>query len=63
LAIGLTHGLDAGLFGYLVAGFFVTVFYYPFFWISYALTVALHHVVASRAAAGAQPAPALVMRR
>jgi putative inorganic carbon (HCO3(-)) transporter len=62
-AVGIAHGLDAGLFGYLVAGFFVTVFYYPFFWISYALTVALHHVVASRALAGAQPAPALIMRR
>ena len=62
LEVGISHGLDAGLFGYLVAGFFVTVFYYPFFWISYALTVALHNVVVTRAVAGARPAAAIVMR-
>ncbi|HEY0304824.1 MAG TPA: O-antigen ligase family protein, partial [Longimicrobiales bacterium] len=63
LAIGLSHGLDAGLMGYLAAGFFVTVFYYPFFWISYALTVALHHVVATRAVSQYMPAGAPAMRR
>lgn len=48
-AIAMSHGLDAGMFGYLVAGFFVTVFYYPFFWINYAFTVALHHVIVTHA--------------
>jgi len=40
------HGLDAGLIGYLVAGFFVTVLYYPFFWVQLAMTVALYNVTA-----------------
>jgi O-antigen ligase len=61
-AIGISHGLDAGLFGYLAAGFFVTVFYYPFFWISYALTVALHHVITNQAAAFQAPAPVILQR-
>jgi O-antigen ligase len=38
----MAYGLDAGLVGYLVAGFFVTVLYYPFFWVQMAMTVALH---------------------
>lgn len=40
----MAHGLDAGLLGYLVAGFFVTVLYYPFFWVQMAITVALFSV-------------------
>ena len=40
----LAHGLDAGLVGYLVAGFFVTVLYYPFFWVQMAMTVALNSI-------------------
>jgi putative inorganic carbon (HCO3(-)) transporter len=39
---GMTNGLDGALVGYLVSGFFVTVLYYPFFWINLAMTVALH---------------------
>lgn len=42
----MAHGLDAALIGYLVGGFFVTVLYYPFFWINLAMTVALHNVAA-----------------
>lgn len=38
----ISHGLEAGLVGYMVSGFFVTVLYYPFLWINLALTVALH---------------------
>jgi O-antigen ligase len=34
-------GLDAALIGLLVAGFFVTVLYYPYFWVLLALTAAL----------------------
>lgn len=37
----MAYGLDAAMVGYLVSGFFVTVLYYPFFWINFALTVAL----------------------
>lgn len=40
----LAHGLDAGLVGYLAAGFFVTVVYYPFFWVQMAMTVALNSI-------------------
>jgi len=40
----MAYGLDAGLIGYLVAGFFVTVLYYPFFWVQLAMTVALYSV-------------------
>lgn len=41
----ITYGLDAGLIGYLVAGFFVTVLYYPFFWVQLSMTVALSSIV------------------
>jgi O-antigen ligase len=45
---GMAHGLDAAMIGYLAAGMFVTVFYYPFFWINLAMTVALHNVVVNQ---------------
>ena len=38
------HGLDAALVGFLVSAFFVTVLYYPYFWINTALVVALNNV-------------------
>jgi len=41
----LAYGIDAGLVGYLVAGFFVTVFFYPFFWVQMGFAVMLHNVV------------------
>ena len=40
----MAHGLDGALVGYLVSGFFVTVLYYPYFWINLAMTVALNKV-------------------
>jgi putative inorganic carbon (HCO3(-)) transporter len=40
----LSYGLDAGLIGFLVAGAFVTVTYYPFFWIQIAMIVMLNNV-------------------
>jgi putative inorganic carbon (HCO3(-)) transporter len=52
----MAHGLDAALIGYLVSGFFVTVLYYPYFWINYAMTAALYKVV-TRAARGAGRRP------
>ena len=41
----VAFGLDAGLIGYMVAGFFVTVFYYPFFWVQIAMIAALYNIV------------------
>lgn len=38
----MAYGLDAALVGYLVSGFFVTVLYYPYFWVNLSMTVALH---------------------
>lgn len=40
----LTYGLSMGMVGYLVAGTFVTVFYYPYFWIQIAIIVVLHKI-------------------
>jgi len=51
----MSRGLDLSLIGYLVAGFFVTVLYYPFFWINLAMTVGLHEAAKARLAAA--PAP------
>ena len=49
LYYNLTYGFSMGLVGYLVAGTFVTVFYYPFFWVQIALIVALHNVTRIKA--------------
>lgn len=46
----MSAGLDAAMWGYLVAGQFVTVFYYPFFWINLAMTAALHNAAVRLAA-------------
>ncbi|WP_136514438.1 O-antigen ligase family protein [Geomonas edaphica] len=48
--IFMSHGLDAALVGFLVGGFFVTVLYYPYFWINTSLTVALNHIAEKEAA-------------
>jgi len=45
---GMAHGLDGALIGYLVSGFFVTVLYYPYFWINLAMTVALHRAATNQ---------------
>lgn len=47
LLFNLTYALDAGLIGYLVAGSFVTVLYYPFFWVQISMIVALHNVASN----------------
>jgi putative inorganic carbon (hco3(-)) transporter len=39
----MAHGLDGALIGFLASGFFVTVLYYPFFWINFGMTVALNN--------------------
>ncbi len=38
----MAYGLDGAMVGYLASGFFITVFYYPYFWINLAMTIALH---------------------
>lgn len=40
----LSFGLDAGLIGYLIAGNFVTVLFYPFFWVQIAMIVMLNNI-------------------
>lgn len=40
----LSYGFDAALVGFLVSGSFVTVLYYPYFWIHCALTSCLYNV-------------------
>ena len=54
-------GLDASLVGFLVAGFFVTVLYYPFFWMNYAFTAAVYLITerSARRARAAAAAPRL----
>lgn len=42
-AFFMAHGLDGAMVGFVVTGFFVTVLYYPFFWINLAMTVALNN--------------------
>ena len=58
----LAHGLDGGLIGYLAAGMFVSVFWYPLFWVNLAMAVALHEVArrasATVPAAGSRIRPA-----
>jgi putative inorganic carbon (hco3(-)) transporter len=45
----MAHGLDGAMVGFVASGFFVTVLYYPYFWINLAMTVALNNA-ARRAA-------------
>ncbi len=64
----LTTGLDLGLVGYLVSGAFLTVLYYPHFWILLGLAAGLNRASArlparenatpARPAAKLEPAPA-----
>lgn len=45
--LGISHAYDAALIGFLIAGQFVSVVYYPFMWILLAMIVATRNVVAS----------------
>ncbi|MBL0937522.1 MAG: O-antigen ligase family protein [Gemmatimonadaceae bacterium] len=40
----MTYGLDGAMIGFLSSGFFVTVLYYPFYWMNLALCMALARV-------------------
>jgi len=42
---GLSHGIDLCLFGFAANGMFITVLYYPFFWMLLVLSTSLHDVV------------------
>ncbi len=47
----MTYGLDGAMIGFLVSGFFVTVLYYPFYWMNFALAMALTRVTTEQASA------------
>lgn len=60
----MAYGLDGALIGYMASGFFVTVLFYPYFWINLAMTTALHLAARSKVRAsrvmtpvGMPPAP------
>jgi putative inorganic carbon (HCO3(-)) transporter len=44
----MAHGLDGALVGFIASGFFISVLYYPFFWINLAMTVALHNAAIAK---------------
>jgi putative inorganic carbon (hco3(-)) transporter len=52
----MANGLDGALIGFLASGFFVTVLYYPFFWINFAFTVALYRATLAQARSDANRA-------
>lgn len=47
--IATSKGLDAALIGYIFSGFFVTVLYYPYFWIHIAFVSILHRIALEQA--------------
>lgn len=49
----LARGLESALWGFIIAGQFVTVTYYPFLWINLAFSVALRNIVAREVTAEA----------
>lgn len=53
----MAHGLDGALVGYLVSGFFVTVLFYPYFWVNLAFTAALANVAESVVARASEGVP------
>lgn len=44
----LSFGIDAGLVGFLAGGFFITVLYYPFFWMQLAMAATLCSVATQK---------------
>lgn len=44
----ISHGLDTALIGFLISGSFVTVLYYPYFWIHCAFVACLKNVADSK---------------
>jgi O-antigen ligase len=58
---GLSHGIDISLVGFAVNGMFITVLYYPFFWMLLSLSVSLFDVVRQIEQRSEQSAPAAGM--
>ena len=50
----LSYGFDGALVGFLISGSFVTVLYYPYFWIHCALTVCLYTASVKKYAGGSE---------
>lgn len=44
----LTKGMDGAMLGFVISGFFVTVLYYPYFWVQLAFTASLYGIVCNR---------------
>lgn len=61
LVTHLAYALDGAMISYVVCGFFVTVLYYPFFWVNLAFTVALG-AIARRDTRSRVAGPALLAR-
>jgi O-antigen ligase len=51
----MAFGLDGALIGYLVSGFFVTVLFYPFFWVNLAFVIALARVARNPVSQASMP--------
>ena len=45
----MSHGLDGGMVGYVISSTFVTVLFYPMFWLQLAMTVALYAIARKQA--------------
>ncbi|MGH7574226.1 MAG: O-antigen ligase family protein, partial [Longimicrobiales bacterium] len=50
----IAHGLDGALIGYMASGFFITVLFYPYFWINLAMAVALNTAASNKARTASQ---------
>jgi hypothetical protein len=53
-ARSVARGLATALIGFIIAGQFVSVVYYPFLWINLAMTVALKNIVKRSAVPAAE---------
>gem|GEM_PF-413110 len=51
----MAHGLDAAMLAFLACGFFVTVLFYPFFWINLAMSAALYSAAVGARETGGVP--------
>lgn len=50
LLVGISHGIDLCMIGFLANGLFITVLYYPFFWMLLILSAALQQVIKNETA-------------
>ena len=46
--MSVSKSLSLGIIGFFIAGQFVTVAYYPFFWINLAFIVSLHSILTNK---------------